>query len=238
MNEDPVITLWGWKKEDEKLPPPHITLNRTRQIYKNVSIIGPDHPGLETWLSDAEFPDLKFTFDQVRKQYHWVVATDLVRLVALYNLGGLYLDLDCFIDPDLPDHLDCDTCVFRECVLPDVRRLGRRECKHPCRRVRVANFAIYSRRKKSEFLRACIILALQRLNHLLFSDKLSKLSREDILWACGPDLVTSVYHERTSQLGQVCLLPAQLVGHVSAQSWATGELSCKNRGSRLRSRPR
>ena len=238
MNKEPVITLWGWKKEDEILPPPHITLNRSRQIYKNVSVIGPDYPELETWLSDPEFPDLKQTFDSVRANYHWVVATDLVRLVALYNLGGLYLDLDCFIDPDLPDHLDCDTCVFRECVLSDVRQLGRRECKDPCRRVRIANFAIYSRHKKSEFLRACIVLALQRLNYLLFSEKLLKLSREDILWACGPDLVTSVYHERTSQHGPVSLLPAQLVGHVSAQSWATGELSCKRRGSKLRSRLR
>ena len=238
MNKEPVITLWGWKKEDEALPPPHITLNRSRQIYKNVSVIGPDYPELETWLSDPEFPDLKQTFDSVRANYHWVVATDLVRLVALYNLGGLYLDLDCFIDPDLPDHLDCDTCVFRECVLSDVRQLGRRECKDPCRRVRIANFAIYSRHKKSEFLRACIVLAIQRLSHLLFSEKLLKLSREEILWACGPDLVTSVYHERTSQHGPVSLLPAQLVGHVSAQSWATGELSCKRTGSKLRSRLR
>lgn len=220
MSQTTVLMVWGWNEKDEESPPPRAALKHSKRVFgsQNVEVITPSHPKLTEWLADPEFPKLEELFNEARGQYHWIVTSDLIRLVALYNTGGLYLDCDCFVDTDLQEHLTCETCVFRERVVSDVQMLGRRECKDPKHRVRIANFAIFAENKKSEFTRQCLILALQRLDYLLHCAKIQKVTREDVLWVCGPDVITTVYHARTFQMNPIRLLPANLVGYHGLQS--------------------
>ena len=146
---------------------------------------------------------------------------DLVRLIAIYNLGGIYLDVDCHIDQSLPTQLGGDITLFQERVRA-VERLGPREDKSACRTQRIANFAFFARSPRSPFVRDCIIEATRRINRLLVIEGQERIEEHaDILWASGPDVITSVYHDRgaTNDYGDVRVIDGALVGHQSAGSW-------------------
>jgi hypothetical protein len=88
--------------------------------------------------------------------------------------------------------------------------LGPREKKY---NLRVANYAFASE-AKHPFLREVILECIRRLKLLSL---LKKVSHADILWVCGPDVITTVYHE--TRYNDVMLLDTTYLNHLMAGSW-------------------
>ena len=135
---------------------------------------------------------------------HWIIQCDLGRLLYIYYHGGIYMDCDCVIRKPIPSH---PVVLFTERVVPHYQ-LGPREKKY---NLRVANYAFASE-AKHPFLKDVLLECIRRLKLLK-----GNVSTTDILWVCGPDVITTVYHE--TRYKDITLLDATYLNHFMAGSW-------------------
>ena len=140
---------------------------------------------------------------------HWIIKSDIARLLCIYFNGGTYLDCDCKIikkfDTTPPVTLFVQSIV-------DVKKLGPREIKHPSHAVRIANYA-FSSVAKHPFLKLVIEECIRRLK--LFP---IRFTPSDILWVCGSDVITTIYH-RNKHLFNITLLDPSHLHHYEHGAW-------------------
>ncbi len=137
-------------------------------------------------------------FELFEKIPRKVSQADLGRYIIIYYLGGMYLDLDVRVkhpkqflaDLDYPNGV-----WLTEHVVP-VSKLGPREKPYGHR---IAQFAFYIKGERSHLLLEIIHEAINRVR-TLFHECGNNWSDNDVLWASGPDVVTTLLHE-TSEGG-------------------------------------
>ena len=196
------FSLWNFKPGETKEFPSFFAYANTR-FLNTFAVLTPTD--IEVDL-DA-LPDVKAVWERIPS---WIVRTDLARLVHVYLHGGFYFDSDCEILRRPPP--TSSLVLVQEALLPSTASLGPRECKDACRRQRIANYAFGSATARNPFFRACLDECLRRLEEIEYTPQ----SPEDVLWVCGPDVLTSVYHLTCPQ---AAVLDRHFVKHHAAGSW-------------------
>jgi hypothetical protein len=115
----------------------------------------------------------------------------------------MYIDSDCVIRKHIPTS---PVVLFTEKTVP-LYQLGPREKKYS---VRVANYAFASE-PQHPFLKEVILECIRRLTLL------KSIMHSDILWVCGPDVITTVYHETLHK--DIALLDSTYLNHLMMGSW-------------------
>lgn len=221
MNHHSIVYMWNFKPNERKSIPMEC-VRKNRMFMPEYSIVTP-HDIIPILSSFDGLPEL---WAKIPDKY-WIVKADLGRLLYIYKHGGFYLDIDCVMNTNPFNTINpkCDRMVlFTEFTVP-VDKLGPRECKHPRNGVRVANFAFASNFKRHPFLETCIRECIRRLTYL-FDLNLEKWAETDILWVCGPDVITTMYHAQFSDDGSnvdvdssVRLIERGCLQHLGYGSW-------------------
>ena len=206
-----IIYMWNFKPS-EKREFPINTIDNNKKFFENFKIINPSD--IEELLNLNEFEDLKELYNLIP---HWVSKADLGRLLYIYYNGGFYIDADCFIKKNI-DINDNNCFLFIE-KIANISRLGPRECKNPDNSVRIANYCFGTTVKKHPFIKQVIIECLNRIKQICIEENIKKISRKDILWLCGPDAITSVYHNVKNDYKDIKLLNRSYLRHNCTGSW-------------------
>ena len=148
------------------------------------------------------FPDIQRQWDTIP---HWVIKADIARLLYIYEHGGVYLDCDCLVEQPLPK----EPWVCVEKVVP-VHLLGPKESKHPSHAMRIANYA-FGFPRHHPLLKEALEECARRLPQ-------ADATAENILWVCGPDVMTTVYH-RHQEKSKIALLNHAYIKHLAVGSW-------------------
>lgn len=210
-----IIYLWGFKPNVKKHIPQDVIYNNLKYI-ENYKII---RPYIINYFitNNNEFPNLLQLYNKIPR---WVVKTDIGRLIAIYLNGGLYADTDCFIKKQLNKDTENDNIIlFIEKICKNVNELGKRECKNPENLVRIANYCIGSKKKNHPFLKEVIEECINRLQMLLYIEKKREFNTEDILWVCGPDVITTIYHKSKHKYDDIFLYDTTFLNHKCNGSW-------------------
>ena len=162
------------------------------------------------------FPNLYKLYNLIP---NWVTKCDLARLLNVYYNSGIYCDVDCFIEKSFKKYaVENNIILFTEHIC-QINKLGPRECKHIDNRVRIANYFFYSKIKNHPFLKEVIDECLKRLEQILIIEKNNKLTELDILWCCGPDVITTVYHSTKHKYKDIYLCDTSFLNHKCYSSW-------------------
>lgn len=213
-----IVYMWNFKP-DERAAIPMTCININKQFIPKHVIVTPadiipilsSFPGLpELW---AKIP-------------HWIVRADLGRLLYIYKHGGVYMDMDCVIttNPFGRDSINpkSDRMILFTEFMVNIDVLGPRECKNPRNALRVANFAFAANYKRHPFLELCIRECMRRLE-VLFQSNLDEWAETDILWVCGPDVITTMYHEQAADAADsdssIRLIERGYLRHLGYGSW-------------------
>jgi mannosyltransferase OCH1-like enzyme len=200
---DVAFGLWNFKP-DERLPFPSMFTYANGRFLASFAIVKPDE--IEEYLH--MIPELEKQWDRISP---WIVKSDLARLVYVYLRGGFYFDSDCEIVRRIQPAPNVAT-LFTEAILPSTSVLGPREDKSPDRRHRIANYAFGCPTPRHPFFKACIDECLRRLEEIEYTAK----TPQDVLWVCGPDVITTIYH---TYRFPVRLLGQNYVKHHAVGSW-------------------
>ena len=191
-------------------------INNRRFTAKN-DLVTPEHVPRLLKETEAEFPGITKLYDKIPA---WVTKADLVRLLKVYCDGGTYCDADCLIKKPFDSYAhEYSVVLFTEFIINDINVLGPRECKNPENKTRIANFFFYSKLAKHPFFRDVIMECMNRLNELLVKNNARNLSSTDILWLCGPDVITSVYHKKKHSYRDIVLCDTSFLQHERHGSW-------------------
>jgi hypothetical protein len=199
--------MWNMRPNERK-PIPRDCINHNLTMMPKHYVIHPEE--INSLARDT--PILNELWDKIP---HWVTKADLGRLLYIYNHGQFYFDVDCIVKKALPD--TNKMIVFTETILRDVSELGPRECKNPENVLRVANYAFGTTTVKHPFLKEVIDECISRLSWLVNSN--IKPSETDILWVCGPDVITTVYHRSKHNYSDLLLLDKSYLSHLCYGSW-------------------
>lgn len=72
--------------------------------------------------------------------------------------------------------------------------------------------------KKNKFYQKCIEECLKRLKIIL--NEGHEISNIDVVWVCGPDVITTMYHQLNKKdKNKVLLLPENTVKNEKIGSW-------------------
>ena len=190
--------IWNMNPKETRVPNEKVFQHNARYL-PSYRVLGP-----------KEIEPLLPLFPDVQKQWntipHWVIKADIARLLYIYENGGVYLDCDCLVQQQLPK----EPWVCVEKIVP-VHMLGPKESKHPSHSMRIANYAFGFPRHHpllKDALEECAI----RLSSL------EDASAENILWVCGPDVITTVYH-RSEEKRKIALLNQNYIKHLAVGSW-------------------
>lgn len=192
-------------RQNKKFIPEHTIVTPTDIIPLLASF--PAFPGLpELW---AKIPDT-----------HWVMRADLGRLLYIYKHGGFYLDMDCMMldNPFQYTNPKSDRMILFTEFTVTLDQLGPRECKNPQNALRIANFAFATNYKRHPFLELCIRECMRRLE-VLFQSNVDNWAETDILWVCGPDVITTMYHEHQEDDSSIRLMKRGYLRHLGYGSW-------------------
>ena len=212
-----IIYLWRFKPNEKKYFPQDVVINNLKYIANYKIINNPSIIVNFIINNNNIFPDLLEIYNKIP---HWVIKTDVGRLLAVYLNGGLYVDSDCFIKKKLDKHNDTHNIIlFIENKCKSVNELGKRECKNPENLVRIANFCFGSKTKNNPFLKEVIEECINRLKKLLIIEKKTNFSHEDILWVCGPDVITTIYHKSKNKYNDIFLYDNTYLNHKCNSSW-------------------
>lgn len=215
MSKDNIIYMWNFKP-DEKAKIPLKCILQNKQFIQNYQIITP--ADIEPLL--PTFANLPALWHKIPNEY-WIIKADLGRLLYIYMNDGFYLDVDCLLtkNPSAVNNIkqSVDLTLFTESIV-NINLLGPRECKNPANAVRIANYAFGANCLKHPFLEICINECLRRLEYL-FDLNLKKWEQTDILWVCGPDVITTMYHEYKKKLPSILLLDTTFTNHLQYGSW-------------------
>ncbi len=138
------------------------------------------------------FPDLLPVYDHYPAN---IQRVDIFRMIAIYEIGGFYLDMDIFCLKKL-DRLCSFNCVFGEektLTRAETKKLGHRDP------VRVANYMFGSKRRHPFLLRI--------LEEIVRRGRRKIIEENDVLETTGPGLVTTVYHDCKKKYRDIVLLP-------------------------------
>ena len=165
------------------------------------------------------FPGLPELWKQIPDEY-WVVKADIGRLLYIYKNGGIYLDTDCIMNdnPFLNLNPKYDRMILFTEFVCSLHDLGPRECKNPENALRVANFAFATNYKCHPFLEICIHECIRRLEYLIQLN-LERWEQTDILWVCGPDVITTIFHQHRNEDSSVHLMNENYIRHLALGSW-------------------
>lgn len=145
-----------------------------------------------------------------------VCQADVARYLIAYRVGGIYLDADAEL-LQAPPGGDWKVLLMIEQRVPDARYLGPRESKHL---VRMAQF-MFATVPRHDFWQCVLQLSLSRCRQLLEAGH--EWLDSDVLWATGPDVVTSVFHEKFSGDPSIEVKVArEFVRHECAGAWRKG----------------
>lgn len=159
------------------------------------------NPNFRTLLHNSE--DIEAFFDESTWKFfndkisRKVVLADLSRYFLMWKCGGFYLDLDVRVtDSLLPLVTKCvneqkSILLFTEHDKCDPEQMGPMENKEYTQRI--YNCMCWSL-PNEPFWKDCIELCKERCNHLLKNKDI--WTDVDILWASGPDIITTIYHSK------------------------------------------
>jgi mannosyltransferase OCH1-like enzyme len=202
--------LWYFKPNEHNSFPYDVVENNGCFI-DNYTIYDPI--SIAPYINNAEFSDLSEIYELIP---HWVIKCDLARLLVVYFNGGLYADVDCFIKKRFDNN---NVVLFTERIIASTDLLGDRECKDPENVVRVANYCFGSKTQKHPFFKEAIEECINRLRELIVVEKIKKFSTKDILYVCGPDVLTTVYHRTRDKYKDVVLYDESYLDHRYYSSW-------------------
>jgi mannosyltransferase OCH1-like enzyme len=189
--------MWNMNPNETRVPNEKVFQHNAKYL-PDYRLIGP--AVIEPLL--PMFPDIHKQWDTIP---HWVIKADIARLLYIYAYGGVYLDCDCLVQQPLPK----EPWVCVEKIVP-VHALGPKESKHPSHSMRIANYA-FGFPKHHPLLKAALEECARRLPE-------ADATAENILWVCGPDVMTTVYH-RYEEKSKIALLNHTYIKHLAAGSW-------------------
>ena len=212
-----IVYMWNFKP-NERTNIPMDCIQQNKQFIPDHTIVTP--ADITPILSS--FPGLTELWAKIPIE-HWVVRADLGRLLYIYKYGGCYLDMDCLIvdNPFKYVNPKNDRMVLFTEFTVSVDVLGARECKNPRNALRVANFAFATNYKRHPFLETCIRECMRRLEYIIQLN-LEKWEVTDILWVCGPDVITTMYHaqfEENDSDSSIRLMERGYLRHLGYGSW-------------------
>ncbi len=212
---DNITYMWNFKPNEVKTIPMNVIENN-KKYYKNYQIIGPEI--IQSLINNNDISDKLINLYNLIP--HWVVKADLGRLLYIYYNGGFYSDVDAFIvkTPVNKTYQYCDMFLFTEKTMESVNQLGPRECKNPENILRISNYFFGTSIKKHPFLKEVINECINRLEQILIIEKNTNLSWRDILWTCGPDVITTIYHKSRSKYN-ILLFDSSTIKHYCYSSW-------------------
>lgn len=216
MNINNITYMWNFKPNEKQLFPQNVINNNLNYIGNN-EIIKPNDIENLLLTNDSDFPCLLMLYNIIP---HWVVKADLGRLLSIYYNSGLYADADCFIIKQLDNHKEHHNIIlFIEHICNTVNELGSRECKNPENVLRIANYCFGAKIAKHPFLKEVIDECIKRLTQLLIIEKKTDISDIDILWLCGPDVITTIYHKSKHNYPDIFLYDNTFLKHMCYGSW-------------------
>ena len=202
-------------KMDEKQPFPNDVIKNNLKFVSNYEIITPSI--IEPLLINEIFPDIINLYKLIP---HWIIKTDLARLLIIYFQGGIYSDSDCFINKKINSHNNNhNILLFTEHICSSVNKLGPRECKNPENVLRIANYCFGSKTIRHPFFKEVIDECINRLKQLLVVENNQDFSNKDILWVCGPDVITTIYHQSKHKYNDIYLYDKSFLNHKNFGSW-------------------
>ena len=189
--------MWNMNPKETRLPNEKVFQHNAKYL-PDYKLIGP-----------KEIEPLLHLFTDIQRQWdtipHWVIKADIARLLYVYEYGGVYLDCDCLVEQPLPK----EPWVCVEKIVP-VHLLGPKESKHPSHAMRIANYA-FGFPKHHPLLKEALEECAKRLPQ-------ADATAENILWVCGPDVITTVYH-RHQEKKNIALLNHNYIKHLAVGSW-------------------
>ena len=222
MNHRTIVYMWNFKP-NERNSIPMDCIRKNKMFTPEYSIVTPNDiiPIL------SSFDGLSELWAKIPDKY-WIVKADLGRLLYIYKHGGFYLDVDCIMKSNPFNSINpkCDRMILFTEFIVSVDKLGMRECKHPRNAVRIANFAFASNFKRHPFLESCIRECIRRLTILFDDTNTEKWEETDILWVCGLDVITTMYHAQFGDDGShadvdssIRLIETGCLIHLGYGSW-------------------
>ena len=197
MTMKQLFYLWNFKPNEMRDIPSDVIRNNEKYFSEHW-VISPD--------------DIPLSFPKVKEVYYalpkWVSQTDLARLLYVYEYGGIYCDVDCFIKKSFELG---EVTLFVEWVCK-IEDLGPRECKTNL--VRIANYC-FSSTPKHPFIKEVIEECIRRVQEI----PIAKPTDADILWCCGPDVITTIYHLRKDIYPNIQLYNNNYLDHRCYGSW-------------------
>ena len=157
-----------------------------------------------------------------------VLIAYLARYYLMWQRGGLYLDLDVLVKQDMRPLIqsliqhNVDVLLFTEHDACPTAMSGPRE--NPAHTNRIYNCMFWSRPNHPIWKR-CFDLALERCR-ALSAEGDSTWSDTDVIWATGPDVVTTVWNESFSDDPHVRVMSnentVRYLVHTHAGTWRNG----------------
>jgi len=208
------VYMWNMKP-GEVIPIPKKNITKNERFFKT-KIIGPNE--INNLVKVINYPGLSYFWNKIP---WWIVKADLGRLLYVYVNGGFYFDADCLVKKNFLNSVEDNMVLFVEKKLRSTNKLGSREKKTEERLLRIANYAFGSGIKKHPFLKRVINECLVRLT-LFEKESSKKISETDVVWLCGPDVITSVYHDFKHLYSNLILLEKNNLNHQSFGGWRDG----------------
>ena len=208
------VYMWNMKP-GETLPIPSNNINRNERFFKT-TVVGPSE--INGLVEEINNPVLSKFWGEIP---WWIVQADLGRLLYVYVNGGFYFDADCLVKKNFLNVVKDNMVLFVEKKLRSTSKLGCREKKTEDRLLRVANYAFGSGIKKHPFLEKAIEECLARLAQFIKVPP-KNISETDVVWLCGPDVITSVYHDFKHLYDNLVLLEKNNLKHQSFGGWRGG----------------
>lgn len=205
------VYMWNIKP-DEKSAIPMKNIEKNKRFF-DATII--DSSQLEELVVKMNDEVLISLWNQIP---WWIVKADLGRLLYVYLNGGFYFDVDCKVRKNFLKETENKMVVFVEKKVRSLSELGPREIKTEDRKLRIANYGFGVDQKKHPFLKEVIEECKKRLT-LIFREKQTDISELDVVWLCGPDVITSVYHEQKNKHADLLLLNKKNLDHQSFGGW-------------------
>lgn len=140
-----------------------------------------------------------------------VCRSDIARLLVVYFMGGLYLDVDASIRRKITRREWNRGIWILEKIEAEDTAFGPRE-EH--RHMRVANYAFGAPAPGCPAVRACLEEATRRIS--LMMSALDEWSDSDVLWVTGPDVQSTLYAHRPQLFGEPL---SDLVEHAAMGAW-------------------
>ena len=213
--------MWNFKPNEIKDIYEFLSLNMNKNFITDYNIIYPKE--IDQLLINnkhdisTNFKDLINLLDIIPK---WIIKTDIYRILYIYYNGGIYSDVDCYIQKKLDIEKDEYLYLYTEKICKNIKMLGKRETKNKENLHRISNYFFGTDYKQHPFLKLVINECINRLNQLLLIEKKNEknINHGDILWVCGPDVITSMYHIHKNNY-KIKLFDDTYIKHTCLSSW-------------------